>query len=279
MRPTPSLALLLLPLAACSSSLTSMQPARTVPEGHVQAATSLSITPPTGIAGDAVDGLRALDDVGRNPTAAEVQQIGEAAAAALVQPPSVDAQLALAYGVNERLELDARVGSTSAGGGFRLQFLRRSPGIYGALGFRVDIGFNAFPVDRFTDRVRIQSFRRQDFSVPLVLGYSRRRVHVWAGPKLMFSRYRGAIAVCTRRVDDDCRGEATLNASGRATYVAGQLGFAIGSNRAWFAVELSIARVRALADLEMQASGSVMEHDLDQRGRVFTPAVGFLLWI
>ena len=62
-------------------------------------------------------------------------------------------------------------------------------------------------------------------------------------------------------------------------HVAGQLGFAIGSNRAWFAVELSIARVRALADLEMQASGSVMEHDLDQRGRVFTPAVGFLLWI
>ena len=100
----------------------------------------------------------------------------------------------------------------------RLQFLRRSPGIYGALGFRVDIGFNAFPVDRFTDRVRIQSFRRQDFSVPLVLGYSRRRVHVWAGPKLMFSRYRGAVAVCTRRVDDDCRGEATLNASGRATF-------------------------------------------------------------
>lgn len=256
-----------------------MQPARLVPEGHVQAGSSVRITPPTGLAGDTVDGLRALDEVGRRPTRAQVEQIAMATTAALVQPPSLDGELALAYGVTKRFELDARLGATSAGAGFRVQLWRVRPGFYGALGAMASFSFNEFPVNRFTDRARVDRFRRQDFAFPLSLGYSRRRVHVWGGPKLVFSRFRAEVAACVNRSDDGCRQEAALSASGRATYVAGQLGAAFGSNRFWFALELTVARARVIADVDVEMSGRSMAADLDERGLVLTPAVGLLLWL
>ncbi|MEM9067866.1 MAG: hypothetical protein AAGE52_05145 [Myxococcota bacterium] len=262
--------------AGCSSSLTTLQPARTVPAGHLQIGGSVQVTPPTGLPGDTYEAVRDISGLGNNPTPAQVEQVAESATAALVQPPSLDAQASLAYGVTRRLELDARVGATSAGVGFRLQWLRRKPGIYGALGFMVNVNFQQFPVERFTDEVEIESFRRQDFAVPLVLGYSRQRVHLWAGPKLVISRFDTEVGVC---LDDSCQ-DIRLRASGRATYVAGQFGIAIGSGRAWFALEMTVARahVQADFDVEMPRRPS-MEADTERRGRVLTPAIGLILWI
>ncbi len=265
--------------AGCSGSLTTLQPARTVPAGHVQATTSVQVTPPIGLAKDTYEAIRTLREMGDNPTEEELAAVVDSATAALVQPPSIDSQLGLAIGLSRRLELDARVGATSAGGGFRLQWLRQRPGIYGAIGFMVNLHYSHFPVERFVTQVRIDRFRRLDYAVPLVIGYSRRRVHLWAGPKLVLSRFSARVGVCVSD-EDGCTQEASLRASGRARYLAGQIGVGLGSRRFWFAVEITIARASIDADLGLDMPRRpTMEAQRTVRGRVITPAVGLMVWL
>ncbi len=265
-------------LGACSSTLTTLQPARLVPPKHVQAVASVQGTVPVGVAGDVVDDLRALDDLGRQLDPQETEEVAQIAATALVQPPSIDGQLALAYGVNKRLELDGRVGATSAGFGFRVQFLRKRPGIYGAIGMGANFGFNGFAADRFTDRASIGRFRRRELAFPLVLGFSNRYVHVWAGPKLLFSWFDIGVDVCIDRDASSCRGDTRISTSGQAHYFAGQFGIAVGRRRVWVATELTLARLRATGDLEGEPGSGVERTNFRRVGRVLTPALGLIVW-
>lgn len=281
--PTPrrwaSLALALGAAAGCSGSLTTLQPARTVPAGHVQATTSVQVTPPIGLAQDTYEAIRTLSEVSDDPSEEELAAVVDSATAALVQPPSVDAQFGLALGLSRRLELDARVGATSAGGGVRLQWLRQRPGIYGAIGFMVNVHYNHFPIERFATQVRVDRFRRLDYAVPLVLGYSRRRVHLWAGPKLVLSRFDARVGVCVSD-EDGCTQEASLRATGRARYLAGQIGIGLGSRRFWLAVEVTIARATIDADLGLDMPRQpTMEAQRRVVGRVITPAIGLMVWL
>ncbi len=262
----------------CSASVATVQPARTTPEGHWQVVGSVSATPARSMPGETLDRVRAIDDTleGR-PTSNDLEEVGQAATAALVQPPSADGQVALSYGVTKRLELGARLGPTNAGAGLRLQWLRKSPGIYGVLGARVLFGFNDFPVERFTDEVRIDSFRRYDFAFPLHLGYSSRYVHLWAGPQLMISRFSSDVAICTDGTET-CRQEATVSTSGRAAYLTGQMGIALGKRRFWVAFELSVSRLKINADFNLQMDGRRIIASHQQTGRVLTPSVGLIAW-
>jgi len=262
----------------CSASVANVQPARLTPEGHWQVVGSVSATPPRSMPADTLDQVRAIDDTleGR-PTSNELEEVGRAATAALVQPPSADGQLALSYGVNKRLELGARLGPTNAGAGLRLQWMRKAPGIYGVLGARVLFGFNDFPVERFTDEVRIDSFRRYDFAFPLHVGYSSRYVHLWAGPQLMISRFSSDVAICVDGTDS-CRQEATVSTSGRAAYLSGQLGIALGRKRFWIAFEMSISRLKINADFDLEMDGRRILASHQQTGRVMTPSLGLIAW-
>lgn len=239
---------------------------------------SVSATPPRAMPGESLERVKAIDDTleGR-PTSNDLEEVGQAATAALVQPPSADGQLALSYGVSRRLELGARIGPTNAGAGLRLQWLRKAPGIYGVLGARVLVGFNDFPVERFTDEVRIDSFRRFDFAFPLHLGYSSRYVHLWAGPQLMISRFSSDVAICLDGTET-CRQEATVSTSGRAAYLTGQLGIALGKKRFWIAFELSISRLKINADFDLEMDGRRILASHTQTGRVLTPSLGLIAW-
>ena len=179
--------------------------------------------------------------------------------------------------MSKRLELGARVGPTNAGAGFRLQWMRKAPGIYGVLGARVLVGFNDFPVERFTDEIRIDAFRRYDFAFPLHVGYSGRYVHLWAGPQLMISRFSSDIAICLDG-GERCSQEATVSTSGRASYLTGQLGLAVGKRRFWLAFELSISRLKINADFDLEMDGRRIIASHQQTGRVLTPSLGFIAW-
>lgn len=262
----------------CSASVANVQPARITPEGHWQVVGSVSATPPRAMPGDSLDRVRAIDDtLSDRPTQSELEEVGQSATAALVQPPSADGQMALSYGVSKRLELGARIGPTNAGAGLRLQWMRKAPGIYGVLGARVLFGFNDFPVERFSDEVRIDGFRRFDFAFPLHVGYSSRYVHLWAGPQLMISRFSSDIAICLDGTET-CRQEATVSTSGRAAYLTGQLGLALGKRRFWIAFELSISRLKINADFDLEMGGRRIIASHQQTGRVLTPSLGLIAW-
>lgn len=267
-------------LLGCSSSLSTMQPARTLTAGEVRAVSSVSITPPIGMVEDTWDSLHALAD-GELDQPNQAEGIAELATQALVQPPSLDGNFALAVGLADRLELNARVGTVSAGAGFRIQWMRRDAdgdgsGFYGALGANVDIGFNSFPLERFTDRIDVRAFRRVDYSVPLVVGYSSEHVNLWAGPKLVISSFDAKVGICLGS-GDACGREAQLHAEGRARYYAGHFGVAFGGRRFWLAAELTIARARIEADLDIEMPRRTTETRRAFEGRVVTPALGLML--
>lgn len=273
------LCLLLIPaLWGCSSSLSSMQPARTTPAGHVALTASVSVTPPTGAAGDATDALSELRGLGNDLDPEELDRVVDAAAAVLVQPPSVDPRVALSWGVSQRLELNAHVSSTGIGGGLRLQFLRVRPGLYGAIGFGVAASFSPFPVERFNDTVEIQHFRRRELSFPLTFGYSSSHVHLWVGPKVVVAFYDADVEVCVSERGDECRLDANVEVNGRARYFAGQAGIAVGGPHVWVAFELTMARLVAHADVELQMGARREQRVYGEGGRVVTPALGLMAW-
>ena len=263
-------------LCACSPSLTTLQPARTVPAGHVQLSASVQGTPPTGLPGEVLEEARAFDDIDGRPAA--IEDAIDTASAGLLAPPSMDAQFGFAYGVSQRFELDAKVGPTGLGAGFRLQLMRRSPGIYLALGAMMHAQFRAFDIERFTDEASIESMRRFDFAFPLSLGYSGRYLHLWGGPKLVLTRFTSEFSLCVDSRGSACRSQPTVQASGRATYLAGQIGAAVGKGRVWLAVELTVARawIRGEADVSMGLNSQ--SNEFARSGRILTPAVGIITW-
>ena len=255
-----------------------MQPARTVPAGHLQVSAALQGTPPVGMAGAALDTVQAIDDIDSRTTPARIQELAEDAIAGLVAAPSVDAHLGVAYGVSRRLELDARIGPVSAGGGFRVQVLRMSPGIYLAVGAMLSFQFRDFELDRFTDEARILHMRRMDLRVPISFGYSNSHIHVWGGPVFMHSRFSTDLSFCMRSRGGECQSEAEVVASGSANHLAGQFGLALGKGRIWIAAELTVGRVWVNGDAALSMPSATQTTAFSRSGTILQPAIGLLTW-
>jgi hypothetical protein len=238
---------------------------------------SLAVNAPVGATGDTLDTLRALRDIGGTLDASEVEALANAVNAGSMNPPSVDPNVTLAYGIHQRLEVGLRVGATHLGAQARVQFLRISPGIYGALGLQLSTSLSTLPISRFNDRIHIESYRRLDFGVPLMLGYSSSVVHLWAGPKLMFSRLSSSGHLCVRETDA-CADRVTFEGEASVRYVAGQLGLALGRRRFWIALELTVARVRGSGTLRGQHTSGESLFEGRAAGRVVQPAIGLISW-
>lgn len=265
--------------AACTPSLTTMQPARTVPAGHLAIATSAEVSVTSGPMRDALEDLRELDE--NDPmTREELQIAADAGTAALTQAPAVGGQISVAYGISKRVELDVRTTGSSFGAGFRFQFLRVAPGFYGAIGAFGAMYLYGYPIGSFTDRVDVSSFGRRELSVPLQFGWSGRVAHFWFGPKLVLADYDADMSVCLSEGSAGaCAQDADVTLEGDATYWAGQVGLAVGYRRFWVAAELSVAHVDANADLGLTTAGAPpMKHTFDRTGTVIAPALGIITW-
>ncbi|MCB9625805.1 MAG: hypothetical protein H6725_00390 [Sandaracinaceae bacterium] len=264
-------------LSGCGASLSSVQPARLTPASHLAMTSTLAVNAPVGSAGDTLDALRDLDGVAGVLEPAEIELLANAVNAGSLNPPVVDPSVTLAYGVNRFFELGARVGGSHVGAQARVQVLRVAPGIYGALGLQVSTSLSTLPINRFNDRVFLERYRRLDVGIPLIFGYSASRVHLWAGPKLLFSRVRTRGHLCVRE-NDECADQVTFHGSGSLRYVAGQLGIAVGKRRFWIALELTLARLRGDGQLRGMRGTTAMSFAYDPSGRVIQPALGLIAW-
>lgn len=264
-------------LGGCGASLTSLQPARLTPASHLAMTTSLAVNAPVGSAGDTLDALQALDEVAGVLEPREVQLLADAVNAGSLSPPMVDPSVRLAYGVSRYFELGARVGGSHVGVSTRVQVLRIAPGIYGSLGFELTSSLSTLPINRFNDRVFLERYRRLDVGLPLMLGYSSARVHLWAGPKFVFSRVRTRGHLCVRE-NDECADRVDFEGEGTLRNVAGQLGIALGKRRFWIALELTIARLRGSGSISGQRGTTAESYTYDPDGRVIQPAIGLIAW-
>ncbi len=267
----------LLATGGCGASLTSMQPARLTPASHLAMTSAVTVNAPVGSTGDTLDALRALDEVAGVLEPREVQLLADAVNAGSLNPPMVDPSVRLTYGVSRFFEVGARVGGSHIGVGARVQVLRVAPGIYGSLGFELSSALSTLPINRFNDRVVLERYRRLDVGLPLMLGYSSARVHLWAGPKFVFSRVRTGGHLCVSDTDG-CLDQVTFRGRGSLRNVAGQLGIALGKRRFWIALELTIARLRGSGSLSGQRGATEQSYTYDPDGRVIQPALGLIAW-
>lgn len=273
------LAVILAMTAACSPTLSSLEPARTVPVGHVQLTSGLDVSMPSG---DLRDALEAAQEMGLGGGALSTQDANtlvRAGTALVVQPPSIGGSVSAAVGISQRFALSLRTSGNAARAGVRWQFLRVAPGFYGALGVGVSTYFYGFPVQQFVPDLSLDRFGRFELDVPLSFGWSGKVGHLWFGPKLLLSSYEARITACIDRADAGCAREATVGIDGTAFYFAGQIGAAIGWKRFWIAAELTVAYVNTGADVELSSSGRTTQHRVSSDGIVLQPTFGFLVWI
>ncbi len=260
---------------ACSPTLSTMQPARLVPPGHVQLGTSVEVSLPHGEVRDALDRARGVSG---ELTSAEVDVLADAATAALVHSPGLGLQISAAYGVSRRVELDARASMTAVRGGMRFQLVRARPGIYVALGVGVTHQFVGLPIQQFTSAAEVRSFSREELDVPLTAGFSSRAFHLWLGPKLVVARYAASVSACLDRQDGRCAMPATMTLDGTAAYLAGQIGIAIGWKSVWLAAELTVARLGVDATMQIDTATMHQAHTFGGGGLVLAPTVGLFAW-
>ena len=263
----------------CTPTLSTLAPARTVPQGHVQLTTGVDIVTTSGELADAIAAGADMDNDG--PLSAEdVRRGATAASAALVQPSSVGYQVSAAYGISRQLEVGVRSSMNTLRGHGRFQFLRVAPGIYGSVGVGVSTYLYGLPLQTLTDgEIESRSFSRLELDVPLSFGYSNRWLHLWAGPKLIVARYDAEFAACVAESDTgNCRREATGTLDGTVTYFAGQAGIALGWRQVWLAAELTIAHVDASADLHIVSGTRSESLQFDKTGLAVAPTIGLITW-
>ena len=265
--------------SACSPTLSSLEPARTIPAGHVQMSSGLDVSIPSGDIREALESAREMGLGGGALSAQDANTLVRAGTAVVVQPPSVGGSVSAAVGLSQRFALSLRASGNAARAAVRWQFLREKPGFYGALGLGVSTYFYGFPVQQFVDDLTLDSFSRVELDIPLSFGWSGRLGHVWFGPKLVFSNYDAQITACLDRADSRCTHEAVVGIGGTAFYFAGQFGAAIGWKNVWIAAELTVAYVSAGADVGLTAGGRDTQHRVSSDGIVLQPAIGLLLWI
>ena len=249
-----------------------------MPEGHLQISTSADITNTSGALRDSIDALVEMDG-GSRMSREDLDLAADAASAALIQPPSIGYQVSVAYGLTREIELGVRSSLSAVRGWARYQFLRASPGWYGAVGFGVAGYLYAFPIHELVDEVSVRDYDRWDVDIPLSFGFSSRAFHVWAGPKLMLSDVSGTVEVCVDQASGRCTSQADVTLDGFASYVAGQVGLAVGWTNFFIAAELTVARVEAESTVTVTHGSRTESATFSPDGVALSPAVGFILWI
>lgn len=265
-------------MAACTPGLTTMMPARLVPEGHVQVSTSTDLTLPSGRLFNMAKSLRQLPAETYELTLDEAASLAQGVAALLVQPPGLGGQVSVAYGVDRNVEVGAGTTINSVRGWGRWQFLRVRPGFYGAFGLGLSSYFFGFPLGRVTDIASVRGHFRRQVEVPLQFGLSGRSGHLWFGPKWVHADYGIHVAACLNQVNTGCKRRGAMKMRGTTSYLGGQLGAALGYRRWWIMAELTVARLYARAELDVEVDEVRKVARFQENGVNVVPALGLLLW-
>jgi hypothetical protein len=239
------LAALSLALAACAPSLATLQPAHVAPKGHVQITAGMEIGIPTGTVVKTVDAGRTLARRAQSEQISDAQkwQLFDAGINLVASPPSVEQHFAIAYTFVDRAEANIRY----AGGGWRLggryQTLRHEDGPFDmVVGLGVARATNPVPLGDVFPVLTVDDFTRWTLDLPVMIGTSREWFRVWAGPKLLYTRFD-----TTMRLDLVANEVQVATFEGHGWYFGGQAGVAVGYRKVFFGVELTLGELAGAA--------------------------------
>ena len=248
-----------LPMFACSSSLTSLQPAAVLGKGQFHTGTGIVIPAPVTAALKFKDGGNQAD----------------AAFAAAANLPFPLTQTDVRMGFGYKLDAGLRISTDALTLSGKWQFLGNpNPGGFdGSVG--LEISRHIFNNDAYANAVEtnealnllnialfgIEDLQRIDVTVPVLFG--RQPTHwlnYWWGPKYSFSRLDLKAAVDFGNADDD------INEN--LHYLGGTVGAAFGYKRAWVILELT--------GMNLFFNPEVGGQTFNASGLVLFPALGFM---
>jgi len=257
----------------CAPSLATLQPAHVAPRGHLQVAAGLEVAVPTGTLVNAVDAGRDLARAGQSQSLSAEQQgrLFDAGVTFAASPVAVVPHFAVAFGIAERTEVGLRYTGDAwrLGGRYQLLAHERDP-LDMVVGLGLARAATAVPVGDVLPVLSVDDFTRWTGDLSLLVGTSRSWFRVWAGPKLVYTRFDTRL-----RADLYMNERELATFEGHGFYYGGQGGVALGYSKLFLGVELTLMELSGTASTSATtlANGA---RTTDISGFVVYPAVALM---
>jgi hypothetical protein len=238
---------------ACGVGLSSNQPAHVPEKGHAHAELGVDVSYPTGTIPDVIRAAESVEQATdeREVTDDEKRKIFEGAAAIAINPPAAIAHAGFDYGVAERWEVGVRLATSGARLAARRQLLKQADdGVDLSLGLGVGVALFTPPIHSVFESVTVDGFSRWNIDLPVAIGRHGSWYRVWGGPRFLWSHVSQTM---TLTLDDFGTPEpirATGTVSGRALYVGGSAGAALGYRSFFVGPELTVTYLFGSADVD-----------------------------
>lgn len=260
-------------LAGCAPSLATLQPAHVAPRGHVQVTAGLEVAVPTGTLVNTVDAGRTLARSARSQTLSPEDQgrLFDAGVTFAASPVAVVPHFAVAYGIYDRTEVGLRYTGDAwrLGGRYQLLAHEQDP-LDMVVGVGISRAATAVPVDDVIPVISVDDFTRWTGDLSLLVGTSRSWFRVWAGPKLVYTAFDTSL-----RANLYMNEQQFATFQGHGLYYGGQGGVALGYQKLFLGVELTLMELSGMASTSTTtlANGA---RTTDISGFVVYPAVALM---
>jgi hypothetical protein len=253
-------------LTACTTAISTVQPADTVPKGHWHVSGGIDVAIPVSRIVDVLDAAIDLeeklrDDPGYEPSDEELEGYAEAAFALALSPPGTGLDFMLRYGLADHLDAGLRYTPTGVHIDAKWQFLRSDAGGWdGALS--VGYAYHLFDGLLFDvlELLRIDDFSRHDVEIPIIFGKKHRFGRIWLGPKAIIAFV--SIDATLELADESLTTEDVMY------YLGGFGGLSLGFRGFEAFAELTV--------MDLVAEPTVLGAERDLGGVVIMPSVGVL---
>lgn len=239
----------------CAPTLSSFQPAHVAVKGTVSAEMGTDLCLPTGVLRKTIDAATTIANViqTRDATTEDKRQLILAGATLLLNPIAANSHAAFTYAFAQ--EWDASVRLTTGGWrwGARQQLLHQAlDRIDLTLGVGLGHASTSVPRPDIVEKVMdISDPTRWNVDVALTGGKHGDFYRFWMGPRALMSTYSVAMSLKLPNLQTSTVSTLAASADGHAFYLGGQLGAGIGYRKLFLAVEMTMARVWASADIQI----------------------------
>jgi hypothetical protein len=266
---------LLVATIGCAPTLSSFQPAHVAPQGHVSVQAGIDGSAPVGTIIKSIDAARTLASAARSRTLSdpERRQLVEAGANLALDPPAIVGHIGGDYVPFTDWELGLRWSPGSWRVGARHQFLHQERhGVDLTAGVGVSRFTYEFPVSNVVDVLQLDDFERWSVDVPIALGKHGSWYRIWGGPRLLFSKFSTALRLDLPAAGGMGAETVLASVDGRATFVGGQGGVALGYRHLFLGVELTIVQLISTAHLSLPGQ----RQDADLGGLIVYPGIALM---
>lgn len=238
--------------AACGVGLSSNQPAHVPEQGHAHAELGVDVSYPTGTIPDVIRAAESVEEATdqRAVSDDEKRKIFVGAAAIAINPPAAVPHVGFDYGIAKSWEMGIRLATSGVRVSGRVQLLRQAEaGVDLSVGLGVGRALFTPPVHRVFDSVTVDDFSRWNVDLPMAIGRHGSWYRVWGGPRLLWSQVSQTMTLTLPDFGTPEPFRTTGTVSGRALYMGGQAGAALGYRSFFVGPELTVSYLFGSADV------------------------------